>query len=131
VDSGRCGLALEAFVESVVERPGALHHRHVLRDARQLERVAPRVLEAAGELLGELGDVRSEERDEAAGEECIGDVPEIVGSPLLRAVRRKAGLLAKDRAVKLLESRARIDAELLDERLARGLVGLERLGLTS
>ena len=38
-------------------------------------------------------------------------------------------VLAEDRGLELAELRAGIDAELLDERLARGAVGGERVGL--
>ena len=60
----------------------------------------------------------------------LDDVFEVV---LARAPRRarasEADLLAEDRAVELLQRRARVDPELLDERAASLLVGLERLGL--
>jgi hypothetical protein len=45
------------------------------------------------------------------------------------ARRRDRDLLAQDRAVELLECRAGLDPELVDERPAGGLVHLECLGL--
>ena len=42
-----------------------------------------------------------------------------------------AGILLEDRALHVAQRRSGLDAELLDERPARGLEGLERLRLTS
>ena len=48
-----------------------------------------------------------------------------------RALRRGWKLLAQDRLLELLERRARIDAELLDERAARVPVDVQRLCLAA
>ena len=44
-------------------------------------------------------------------------------------LRSELRILAEDRLLELLQRRAGIDAELLDERAARILIRLERLGL--
>ena len=56
-------------------------------------------------------------------------------SPLSRRrgtlVRRQSRVLAKDRLLELVQRRARLDAELVDEQPARLAIDLERLGLST
>ena len=47
----RLGRRLEAAVQLVVERAGAVHRRDVLRDAREVERAVARVAERRGEVV--------------------------------------------------------------------------------
>ena len=78
------------------------------------------------ERLGErhrLDDVDEEDRDEPA---------ELHRRPGERSLLEQQRLvLAEDRGLELAELGAGIDAELLDERLARGAVGGERVGLAA
>ena len=129
MDGGRRRGRSEQRVQLVVERARALHHGDVLRHARQLGR-ASGIREAVGEPLGQVRDLGAEHRDEAAGEHGVDDLGQVV---LLRRgrARLERGFLAKDRRVELLERRARVDAEPVDERTARALVRLERLRLAS
>ena len=75
------------------------------------------------------GGTRAENVDEAAGEQRARDLPEPVLPRPGNGLRLQRGLLAQDRRVQLLQGWRRLDAKLLDEHLARVLVGLERLRL--
>ena len=106
-----------------------LHGAAVSRDRRRdrLEVALQDAPERLGiERLGErhrLDDVDEEDRDEPA---------ELHRRPGERRLLEQERLvLAEDRGLELAELGARIDAELLDERLARGAVGGERVGLPS
>ena len=76
------------------------------------------------ERLGErhrLDDVDEEDRDEPA---------KLHRRPSERRLLEQERLvLAEDRGLELAQLRAGVDAELLDQRLARGAVGGERVGL--
>ena len=78
------------------------------------------------ERLGErhrLDDVDEEDRDEP---------PELHRRPGERSLlEQERVVLAEDRGLELAELGAGVDAELLDERLARGAVGGERVGLAA
>ena len=133
-------VAVEQRVQLVVERTDALQQRDVLGDVGEVVRMLGRTVEALRQVGGDLGsrrdavaarldDPRPEHRHEAAGLERPEQVAEMVvhGTPV--SDRLECHLLPQDRAIKLLESRARVDPELICERLAGVVVGLECLGL--
>ena len=66
---------------------------------------------------------------EPAGEQRAHDLAEPVLPRPGNDLRLQRGLLAQDRRVQLLQGRRRLDTQLVDEHLARVLVGLERLRL--
>src|SRR5205823_3895035 len=71
-----------------------------------------------------------DDRDEPPAEERLHDVAEVVlWSRGHRGGRFEAALLSQDRAVALLERRARLDPELVVERAPRVVVDVERLRL--
>jgi len=122
-------VGLEKLVQLVVERAGALHYRDVLSNLGQ--RCSPgvvRVAEALREPNRQLRDVGAEDRDDPSLEDRSGHVVEVI----LR--RRGAGrleieLLAENRRLELLQTRARLDPQLLDEHPTPLLEHLERLRL--
>ena len=71
----RLGGFLVPSVELVVEGPGAVHRRDVLRDAREVDRQAGRVPKHAREFLGEIrAAVEPEDRHDATGDERLHDL---------------------------------------------------------
>ncbi len=132
----RTGLLIlgEELVQLVVQRPDALGDRHVLRDSRQIAAVFLGAVEGLGQPGGQTlpvrrGGTRAENVDEPAREQRAHDFAEPVLPRPGDGLRLQRGLLAQDRRVQLLQGGGRLDAELLDEHLARVLVGLERLRL--
>ena len=106
-----------------------LHRAAVSRDRgrHRLEVASQHRAERLGvERLGErhrLDDVDEEDRDES---------PELHRRTReRRLLEEERVVLAQDRGLELAELRAGIDAELLDESLARGAVGGERIGLAA
>ena len=88
-----------------------------------------RVVEALGQLRREVADVGSEDRDDPAGQQLSRDLAEVVVRGRAAVAAVEARVLPQDRAVQLAEGRARLDPELVHERAASVLVGLERLRL--
>jgi hypothetical protein len=120
---------LEPLVQLVVERAFALHRRDVLRDAREIERPVVGNVERAHEVRGELlGAVEAEHGDDPPREQRFEHVALPVGHPR-GAGCRDPGLVAQDLRLQLLQLRAGLDPELLDEAHPRRLVGVERLRL--
>ena len=64
----------------------------------------------------------AEDRGPRGGRELVGQ---------LGGLRRQPRILPEDRLLQVAQLRARLDAELADEPLARVLVGVERLGLAA
>ena len=121
------GRLLEAPVQLVVEGARAVHRRHVLRDAGEIQRPVGRVAERGRELPGELGaTVEPEDRDDASGDERLDDLCVRVAFSV--PVRRAATgcLAAEDGALQTTKALAGLDAELV-ERVAGGRVCVERL----
>ena len=122
-------VGVEELVELVVERPRALHHGDVLRDRRQRRPPAVlRVAEALREPKRELRDVGAEDRDDPPLEDGSGDVFEVI-LRRNRAGGHEVDFLAEDRGVELLQARARVDPQLVDERAATLLERIECLRL--
>ena len=116
-------------MQLVVERPRSLHERCELGDPGQLARLVGRVVEALRELLCEDPDLGAEHRYEPAGEERSGHLVQRVLGGRGTNEPFESALLPEDRAVESLESRPRLDAQLLQERPARFLVGVQRIRL--
>src|SRR5207247_9231779 len=70
-----------------------------------------------------------EDGKEPALEQRADHLPESVLAGARQSLRLERGLLTKNRGVQLLQGRGRLDAELVDQHLARVLVGLQRLCL--
>ena len=123
--------SLEPRVQLVVQRPGALHRRDVLRHTCKVDRRMVGDTECAGQMLCEVaGAVEPDHGDDAASEESFHDLGiHVVGSSV--AVPRQTRVLPKNRAVQPAELFARLDAEIIDEASSRRLIGVERLRLAS
>jgi len=91
-------VGIEHCMELVVQRARALHHGHVLGDARKAVAVIG-VLEALGKPRGEVGNVGAEHGDQASVEERLQHFVEVVLRRWRRIWRIEAGLLSENRAV--------------------------------
>ena len=134
MDVRRLTLGGRQRVQLVVQWPVAAHRGGVLRHAWHLDRLAVRVAKAFGELRGEPVGVDAEHRNHAAAEERLHDSRQVVGGRPRRGDRRSVrgrelGVLTKDRTVEASQRRPGVDPELVGERAARVLVGLQRLCL--
>src|SRR5260221_636912 len=104
-------------VQLLMQRSRTFRESHELRDPRQLRRSVA-VVEAARKLLGERADVRAEQRDEAAREQRLGDLLEML------LVRRRFDrpwarqLVVQDLALQLSQLPARFEA-LVEQLSAR------------
>ena len=141
--SGRV-VAVEQRVELVVQRPDAFRQADVLGGLGEVARMRRRTVEALDEVREHLcrtrqagavafaavDHARAEDEHEPAREHRPGDVAEVVFGHRFGRSSLQRGLLAEDRPVELLERRARLEPELLDERLARIVVCLQCLRLT-
>ncbi len=104
-----------------------LHGAAVSRDRRRHRLEV--ALQNAPERLRVEG-VRERHRLDDVDEEDRDEPPELHRRPRERCLLEQERLvLAEDRGLELAELRAGVDAELLDEGLARGAVGGERVGL--
>src|SRR5260221_8912378 len=74
-------------------------------------------------------DASAEDGNKGAAEQGFDDISEVILDRLWRRCPFRRGLLPQNRAVELLESGTRVDAELVDERPPCVEVHLERLGL--
>ena len=121
------------LVQLVVERPDALGRRDVLRDPRQVATVFFRAVERFGkparEVLAVGCDPWPQHGDQPTREERTDDLSAAILSNLAISLWLQRGFLAQDRCVELLERRARLDPQLVDERAAGFLIGAKRLGL--
>ncbi len=105
------------------------HHGDVLRDLWERAAVR-RVLEPLGQPKRQLGDVRSEYRNEPTGQHRLDDILDpVLGHRRDRRALLEPRILAENRAVQLLKRRAGLDPELVDENTPRVVVDLERFGL--
>jgi hypothetical protein len=78
------------------------------------------------------GDNAGAENDhEPPAEQRPDDVGKVIVNRRLLRRRLECSLLAQNVRVQLLQRRTRVDSELLRERRARLVIGLERLGLTA
>ena len=131
VDRRRLHAALEQRVQLVLERARALASpRRTARPAsaragRRRDTRSARASRAASSPTSVPSTGTS--RPASIAFDDLGEV--VLGAAAARRRRRRARLLPQDRAVQLLERRARLDPELVDERAPRVLVHLERLGL--
>ena len=90
---------LEPAVQLVVERPGAVHGRDVLRDPREVDRKLARVPERRGQLRRQVSRaVEPEHRHDAAGDDRLDDLRLGVALDAVSA-RDEAGLVAEDRGL--------------------------------
>ena len=125
---------LEPIVQLVPEATRAAHRRDVLADPGQVERPVARVVERRGEPLRERRRPREAEHGhDTARKQGLHDLVVDLRRPVvaIRRARAERRVLAQDPRLQLLQAPAGLDAELVDERAARILVGLERLRLAS
>jgi hypothetical protein len=84
-----------------------------------------------------LSDQRLRDREERVDAQLVEHRDEnrplgcLTGGPRDLPRRVQSRILAEDRPLELLQSRAGLDPQLVDERSARVLVGVERLGLAT
>ena len=123
--TSRAGVQFEHVVQLVVQGPGALHHRDVLRDLRQ-RGVTRREVESFGQARRELGNVRAEHRDRAPGEDGCDHLIEAVARrlPSRSVTRGKRRILAQDGRVESLEPGGRLDSELVHKFMPCVEIGL-------
>ena len=127
----RAGLhrGLEARVELVVQRPRALHRRHVLRDAGEVDGPVVGNRKRRGEVLGEVaGAVEADDGHDPTGEKGPHDLALLVRRCTDRP-RCEARFVAEDLRLEPLELRAGLDSEFVDEAGACILVHLQGLRL--
>ena len=129
VDGRRLAVSFDEGVQRVVQRAGAVEHGDGLGHACELRRRGLDA-EAASELRGERLRVGTDYDGDLAGEERRGHFLEVLDLGD-RAASDGERLLAQDRGVHAPQEWARLEAQLLDEKLAALAVHLERLRLPS
>src|SRR5262245_11221235 len=121
---------LEQLVELVVERPKALHHRDVLRDAGEVQRAVFGDIEGTRKMRGQLTRaVVTDDRDHTTRYQCLHDLAFRV-TTAVRGGMSDGCLVTEDLRLQSLQLGTRLDAELVDEPRARALIDVERLCLT-
>ena len=118
---------LEQRVQRVLQWAGAVEDRDRLRHAGKLGTFGVQT-EMTGQLDRKRLDVLSEDDRQPSRKKLVCDLFEMLARGGGSSARGRR-LLAKDRRLEALKQRARLDAELGDERRARLAVCLERLGL--
>ena len=123
---------LEARVQLVVERPGALHRRDVLRDPGQIDGPVVGHVERARQMSCQVaGAVEAEDRNDPAGKQRLDDLGLLVRCGGSGPRSREPGLVPEDLRLEPLELGSRLDAQLLDEPVSSLLIRLESLRLAA
>ena len=122
----------EARVQLVVERPGALHRRDVLRDSSEIERPVVGHVERARQMSRQVaGAVEAEDGNDPTGQQGLDDLGLLVRCGRSGPRSREACLVPEDLRLEPLQLGARLDAQLVDEPISSLLVDLERLHLAA
>ena len=119
-------------MQLVVQRPDAVPRGDRLRDvgqaARAVAELEPLRQEHCQLVAGDAADSGAEDRHEPAGREGTNHLVVVI-LERGRSDANEGTLLAEDGAVERLELRARLDAQVFDQRASRLVVCRQRLGL--